>query len=210
MQVRIQKLKCYIADLWSELPDYLLATLIMGTGIALFISCELGSDPVSIFLDGMYRKYGISPGITDTIISVMLLTLAFIFNRGGIGSGSIMNALLIGIGIDIPMLVLALIDIQSKGIVFRLFLLFTAQVLLGYSFAKLQNLKSGMSTIDAVLYKVIEVFHIKYATARLVYDAIFLLAGTLLGGKIGIGTIFSVLTTGLFTEYFSKKFRERK
>lgn len=57
------------------------ATCIMGFGIALFIACELGSDPVTVFLDGFHRKTGIAVSVTDEVLNLIILTLALLCNR---------------------------------------------------------------------------------------------------------------------------------
>ena len=67
--------------LGKEIAKSFLATLLMGSAIALFIACELGSDPITVFLDGFNRKTGVSVGITDQFLNLFLLITGYLMNK---------------------------------------------------------------------------------------------------------------------------------
>ena len=71
-----------------------LATLLMGTAISLFLACNLGSDPITVFLDGFHKKTGVSVGVTDQFLNLILLVIGFVFNRKAIGIQSAMTIIL--------------------------------------------------------------------------------------------------------------------
>ena len=55
--------------LFKSIIKGVLATFLMGIGIALFIACELGSDPVTVFLDGFNRATKVPVSVIDQIIN---------------------------------------------------------------------------------------------------------------------------------------------
>lgn len=176
------------------------ATLLMGIGISLFVTCELGSDPVTVFLDGFYRTTGVSIGTTDQVLNLLLFIMGFCLNRSSIGISSIINVLVLGICINIPSVIFTPLNISNQSILIRILVLIFAQICLGTSFAWMQTFKSGMNPMDAIFYWIMKKSHCRYMTIRVVYDGLYLVIGYLLGGIIGIGTIFSIMTNGFITE----------
>lgn len=181
-----------------------LATLLMGLGITLFISCELGSDPVTVFLDGVNRTTGIEVSIIDQAISVGLLVIAIFVNRKLIGVNTIINVLILGICIQIPMQIISLLNIAEKTVQIRFIIMLVGQIFLATSFAWMQTFTYGVNVVDAVFFAIMERFHVKYRVVKIIYDAIFITIGWLLGGIVGIGTIFSLLLNGFLTEKIRK------
>ena len=50
-----------------------LATLLMGTAISLFLACNLGSDPITVFLDGFHKKTGVCIDVPTYFIKYLNL-----------------------------------------------------------------------------------------------------------------------------------------
>ena len=182
----------------------IIATLLMGVGISLFVSCQLGSDPVTVFLDGFNKTTGISIGITDQFLNLCTLVLGIILNRKLIGISSIVNVLVLGMCIDIPTAIFIPLHISEQSLLIRILVLIIAQICLGTSFAWMQTFKSGMNPIDAIFFRIINRFNCRYFTIRVIYDGLYLLIGYILGGVIGIGTILSIVTNGYITEHAKK------
>lgn len=187
-------------DIYLNILKSIAATLLMGTAITLFVSCELGSDPMTIFLDGFHRMSDMEISLIDQILNILLLVIGLIVNRKLIGINTIINVLTLGICIEIPTYIINPMNLSSQGILMRILAMVIAQILLSTSLAWLQTFSKGISNIDAILFYIVDRFKIKYRIVRMIYDAIFLILGYCLGGILGIGTIFSVLTTGFFTE----------
>lgn len=179
-----------------------LATFIMGIGIALFIACELGSDPITVFLDGFNRVTGIPVSIIDQTINIIILILAIILNREKIGVNTIVCVLSLGICIQIPTMVIEVLHLASQHIIIRLIVMLIGQVCLTFSIAWMQTFADGINALDCVFFKIIERTNVKYRTIRIIYDGCFIISGFLLGGIVGIGTIVSLLTNGIMVEKF--------
>ena len=158
-----------------------LATLLMGTAISLFLACNLGSDPITVFLDGFHKKTGVSVGVTDQFLNLILLVIGFVFNRKAIGIQSVINVFVLGVCIDVP-----------------------THFIKYFNSIDCYIICTGMFWIkfcmDAIFFRIIKKFHCKYMTIRIIYDGIYLIIGFLLGGIVGVGTILSITTNGFFTE----------
>lgn len=193
-------LKMFNKELWVDIVKSFISTLMMGIGITLFIACELGSDPMSVFLDGFHRISGMEISIIDQIINCILFLIGFIVNRKVIGVNTIINVLFLGICIQIPSVIIENIHLAEQALWVRIAAMVVAQLLLATSFAWLQTFKKGISSLDAVFFFIIEKTGLSYKVIRIIYDAIFIVTGAILGGIVGIGTVFSLLTNGYFTE----------
>lgn len=191
--------------LWSNVLKSTASTLLMGIGINLFISCELGSDPMSVFLDGFHRMTGIDISITDQVINMMLLLVGFLCNRKLIGINTIINVLVLGICIQIPNILIEPLQLSNQSIWIRMTAMVAAQLVLAASFAWMQTFEKGISSIDVVFFYIIDKTNLEYRTIRIIYDAIFMLSGWAFGGVVGIGTIFSLLTNGYLVQKIKKK-----
>lgn len=187
-----------------EIIQCFMATLLVGLGVAIFISCKLGSDSLTVFLDGMNHYYGIPVSIVNQVSAVIILLLAIKLNRRAIGINTIVSVLAIGFCIEIGNHVIIPIHVSQQSFIFRLLLIFLAQIILSIGYGWMQTFQHGMSYTDAMLYGVSKRIHIKYMYIRTLFDFTFFIIGILLGGTIGIGTIFSITTLGLFIS-LSKK-----
>ena len=63
----------------------------------------------------------------------------------------------------------------------------------------MQTIITGMRNKDGVLYGIMNRTKMKYMTVRIIYDLVFIGTGYLLGGIVGIGSLFSLTTMGYFT-----------
>lgn len=187
-------------EFWLDIVKSFLSTFLMGIGITLFISCELGSDPISVFLDGFHRISGVEISVIDQILNFTLFIIGFIINRKVIGVNTVINVLVLGVCIQIPSMIIEPMNLANQIIWVRIVAMVVAQILLATSFAWLQTFKNGISSLDAVIFYIIEKTGLKYRTIRIIYDAIFIVLGWFLGGIVGVGTVFSLLTNGYFTE----------
>lgn len=194
----------------KEVLQCIVATFLIGLGVSLFIACQLGSDTITIFLDGMNRSFHISVGLMDQILTLFLFLLAFLLNRKGIGLCSVLNTLCIGICITISQGIVDAIEIESASFIVRMLGVVVAQACITFSYAWLQTFSQGMSITDVLLYTAMKKFNLNYITVRIVFDGTFVIVGVLLHGIIGIGTIFSLITMGCFTSFFKHMIETRQ
>ena len=125
--------------------------------------------------------------------------------RRHIGIGTLLGTFLIGFIMNLWSLLLAPL-LEAAGFWVRLCVLAAAPAFtgLGISLAKKSGL--GLTPCDILTLILHERFHrFQFRTVRMAYDGAMFLLGLLLGGTIGIGTVFSVLLTGPCIQFFSAR-----
>lgn len=131
-----------------------LATLLMETAISLFLACNLGSDPITVFLDGFHKKTGVSVGVTDQFLNLILLVIGYVVNRKAIGIQSVINVFVLGVCIDVPTHFIKYLNLEELSILIRLVVILFAQACFGLSFAWMQTFENGMNPMDAIFFRI--------------------------------------------------------
>lgn len=189
-----------------EVLKCMLATILIGIGVAMFISCELGSDSLTVFLDGMNRSFGIPVSIVNQLTALIILLLGYILNKGALGYSTIINVLVVGVCIEIGTNLIFPLHLSQQSLLVRIVMMGVAQVILAIGYAWMQTFSSGMSYTDVFIYGIVDKLHTKYLVVRVCYDLLFMIIGYLLHGVVGIGSIFSIFTLGFFISIFKKIF----
>ena len=113
---------------WSEtlrrLPRVVVGLVVFGLGIAVMVLADLGLGPWDVFHQGLADLSGIGIGIIIVGVGIAILAL-FIPLREPIGLGTILNAILIGVTVDV---VLAVVS-PPEPLIFRIFLMVLGPVL---------------------------------------------------------------------------------
>jgi len=171
----------------------ILGSLIMSAGISFYLKAGYGADPLSVFISGLAGKTGISYGQTSASFMLVLAVLIFFLDKRRLGIGTIMNALLVGIFVDVFMLLdpYALLPLSFAPVVLLAGILVTGIGLGVYISAGL-----GEGASDAMMVYIHKKFNFRVSRVRMAMDFVYLILGGLLGGKLGIGTVLSMLFTG--------------
>jgi uncharacterized protein len=174
------------------------AVNLSGIAIAVFVGVNLGSDTITVFIDGLHRLLGISYGSASRIYNAAVLIIALLIARKDIGWATVLYALSVGFAIDFYNGLLGSVSFLHGSLPVKFGCIFFAQVLFGITYALFIRFKIGMNQIDAITYAICRKTGVKYIYMRTVMDVILLGSGWLLGGIAGIGSVVSMLTTGLF------------
>ena len=86
----------------ARLAQLLAGLWVFGTGEALLVASELGNSPWTVFAQGLATQTGLSVGACTIVVSVAVLCL-WLPLRQSPGLGTILNALLIGVAIDVTL-----------------------------------------------------------------------------------------------------------
>jgi uncharacterized membrane protein YczE len=176
---------------------------LFGGGIALIIAADLGLAPWDVFHQGVSELTGIPIGRVIVITGVVLLLL-WIPLRQRPGLGTVLNALEIGIVVD---LVEPLLDTPVAWFA-RLGLLATGLVLIGAGSGMYIGSGLGAGPRDGLMMG-LAARGISVRLARTVIEVTVLAAGIALGGSVGIGTIAFALGIGPLVQLFLPRFDVR-
>ncbi len=174
----------------------LVAIILTGFGVALFIHANLGSDTITVFIDGLRKVFSISLGDASRIYNVSALLLALLLAYQHIGWTSIVYALSTGFFIDYFDVLLQSFQFAQQGIALRLIVVMIGQLCIVIAFALLVRYGSGMDQLDAIAYGLNQKTKIAYPLLRTLFDILLIVIGFAMGGVIGIGSIIAMLTTG--------------
>jgi uncharacterized membrane protein YczE len=173
-----------------------------GASLALLVVAELGVSPWDVFHQGVSKLTGVRLGAVLVLTSFAVL-LAWIPLRVRPGVGTIANAVLVGVGVDVALRVLP--DVTSWG--GRFGYLVAGVVLNGVATGMYIGAGFGPGPRDGLMTGIARRGH-SIRVVRTTIEVGVLLVGVVLGGTVGIGTVVYALAIGplahLFLPIFSR------
>lgn len=169
---------------------------LFGLGVALIIGADLGAAPWDVFHTGVSDLTGIGVG-TVIILTGAALLLLWIPLRETPGLGTILNAIEIGLVVD---LVLPLLP-DTDGLPARLVMMVGGVVVVGIGSAAYIGAGLGPGPRDGLMTGIAR-RGISIRTARTGIEITVLVIGVALGGAIGLGTAVFALGIGPLVQHF--------
>ncbi|MBQ6492779.1 MAG: hypothetical protein IJI92_02815 [Erysipelotrichaceae bacterium] len=180
----------------------LFATTISSLGIGCYYGCGLGTDPISVFVDGLHNITGMSYGTISTICNVIQTALIFIFIRKYLGIGTLIGMFIGGPLIDISeALIRVNFPLESTGLPVRIIILLVGLLTTGIGYGLGIASKMGIGCFQFIPLFLSEKTPLDLKYTQMISDGAFFIIGVILGGVIGIGTIVGVFLTGYILEY---------
>ena len=184
---------------------YLFATALCELGIACYYTARLGTDPISVFVEGISFHVDLTVGEISTICNIILGILLFFFDRKQFGIGTFLMILTAGPLIDLfYAFLLSHFPPESTVIYIRILIISFGIVIyaLGLGMTILCDIGVGPFSFPPLFMSKITKIDLRYT--QIITDAIFFLIGCFLGGIYGLGTVASVLLTGPLMTFFMK------
>jgi len=171
----------------------LLAGLVLfGAGEGLLVHSGLGNSPWSVLAEGAGRQLGLGIGVTTIGISALIL-VAWIPLGQRPGLGTIANAIVIGLGIDI---VLAALGPTSAVLGVRLLEVALTIVLVGIGSGLYLTAGLGPGTRDGLMTGLARRTGWSLRATRVGIELSACGLGVALGGTLGLGTLAFALLIG--------------
>ncbi|DAC61244.1 TPA: hypothetical protein HA324_04100 [Candidatus Thalassarchaeaceae archaeon] len=164
---------------------------IFGTGDAIIIAAGLGVAPWTVLAQGISNQLGCTIGQATFIVSVVVLFL-WIPLKEKPGVGTILNAILIAVAIDVMEPILPHPEEQILQI--SQVLIGTILVGIGSGFYLTANLGPGPR--DGWMTGIQRITKVPIGRVRTIIEILALLIGWQLGGIFGIGTIIFAILIG--------------
>ena len=168
-----------------------LAGLVLcGVGIATIIAAHLGVAPWDVLHQGISDRIGLPIGTVILLLGVVVLTLWWPLGiRPGVGT--ILNAALIGVFVDLTDLGLP----DARGVAAQISYLLVGIAAIGVGSGLYIGAGLGPGPRDGLMTGIAARGFSLRAT-RTVLEVAVLVAGWLLGGSVGIGTVLFAVTIG--------------
>lgn len=184
------------AQLRRRLPRLLLGLMLCGWGIAAMVAADLGLGPWDVLHQGLSRRSGIPIGTTGILVGLLVLGLwAPLRERPGLGT--VLNVVVIGVVIDLTLLVLA----TPAALWLRWVMMLSGPVLFAIGSGFYIGAGLGPGPRDGVMTGLARL-GIPVGLARAAIELTVLVAGWLLGGTVGAGTVAFALGIGPLVHLF--------
>jgi len=177
--------------------------VLYGVSGSFILLSGLGNDPWDVFHQGLSRQTGIGTGWWVCIVGALVLLL-WIPLRQKPGLGTVSNVIIIGVAIVI---MLALFD-QPSALTERIALLVAGVVLNGVATGMYIGARFGPGPRDGLMTGLAARGH-SIRVVRTGIEISVLIAGVLLGGTIGIGTLVYAVSIGPLAHFFVPAFTVR-
>ena len=172
-------------------------------GVTLFLLSDLGSDPFNVLIQGITKKLPdlidipfITHGRVHMSICIIIMLILLIIDRSYVKIGTIICMLCGGPIIDFFTVILNRPASHFTSVPSRIIMVAFGCVILAYGMTIVIKSDAGTGPNDLVAVVISEKLKKKFSITRLVTDAVFTLAGFIMGGTVGIGTLICVILVG--------------
>lgn len=183
-----------------RIAQLLVGLLFFGLGIALMVQAELGIPPWDVLVQGLQLKTGLPFGVLVIATSIVVL-LVWIPIRQRPGIGTLANALLVGIFVEVGFAIFPTPTDLLWSIVSFAFGL----VLVGFATGLYIGARFGPGPRDGLMTGLHRVTGWPIWVVRTGLEATVLVAGWILGGNVGLGTLAFALLIGPLAGFFMPK-----
>jgi uncharacterized membrane protein YczE len=180
-----------------RLTQLYIGLILYGASCALMVRARLGLDPWDVFHQGTSRRIGWSIG-TVVIVAGVLVLLAWIPLRQLPGLGTVSNVVLVGLSIDGALGLLP----TPEPLALRIGYLACGVVLCGVATGQYIGANFGPGPRDGLMTGLVRRTGWSIRSTRTGIEATVLLAGYLLGGTVGVGTVAYALAIGPLAQIF--------
>ena len=194
-----------LSETIKKLLLFLLGMSIIQFGVALFLRMNIGSDPFTVFTQGLantLNNLGVNAttGTANRIILIVLFSIILLLNKSHIKIGTIICVVGVGPIIDLGVSMVSILPVESYNYLLKMFLIALGCFIIAIGFSMLSATKVGVAPNDIIPFIIKERTNWQYRWIRIVMDAVLLISGFMLGGTVGVGTIIAMATTGPFIQ----------
>ena len=194
-----------LSETIKKLLLFLLGMSIIQFGVALFLRMNIGSDPFTVFTQGLANTLNnlgmnVTTGTANRIILVVLFSIILLLNKNHIKIGTIICVIGVGPIIDLGIRVVSVLPVESYSYLLKMLLIALGCFIIAIGFSILSATKVGVAPNDIIPFIIKERINCEYRWIRICMDAFLLIGGFMLGGTVGVGTIIAMATTGPFIQ----------
>lgn len=188
----------------QEILKYLklmLGLLLCALGVVTILNSNLGLSPWDVLNQGLNRTIGITLGEANLLVGAFVVLFS-IFLKQPIGSGTVINFLLVGVFIDMYIY----LDIIPKGDVLlkKILILIIGILIFSYGCYVYISTGLGCGPRDGLMVILTKKSSYPLWKIKTCIEIVVLGLGYILGGTIGVGTVVSSLCVGPLIQYFFK------
>lgn len=184
------------AHLGRRFTQLIVGLVLFGAGIGFMLESGLGVPPWDVLHQGLAAKFGLTVGTWSVVVSFALLLLWFPL-RERYGIGTLCNAMIIGVMIDVTAAVLP----QAGEPVIAVPMLALGILLIGFGSGLYIGANLGPGPRDGLMTAIARRGP-SIRVTRWLLEISVLVVGWLLGGTFGAGTVTFALLIGPTVQFF--------
>ncbi len=179
----------------------MLGLLLCSLGVVTILNSNLGLSPWDVLNQGLNKTIGITLGEANLLVGAVVVFVS-IFLKQPIGSGTIINFLLVGVFIDMYMY----LDVVPKGdvLIKKIAILIIGIMIFSYGCYVYISTGLGCGPRDGLMVVLTKKSKYPLWKIKTCIEVVVLSIGYILGGSVGIGTIVSSVCVGPLIQYFFK------
>jgi uncharacterized protein len=169
--------------------------ILFAVGIVLLLESGLGLSPWDVLNQGIAEHTPLSFGAANVAVALVVLALAWRLGAR-IGPGTVANAVLIGVFVDLLLRLSAAEDLAAAPLVARVGMLATGILVIGAGSALYIGASMGAGPRDSLMLVLARRTRTRIGVVRMALEASVTLVGFALGGTVGVGTLAFALGVG--------------
>lgn len=174
---------------------------ILACGVSLTIKGQMyGVGSWDVLHVGLFYNFGLTIGTWSILLGLLIIIISSIVLKELPRIGTIMNMLLTGTFIDIFNAIIP--DVHTAG--GQLICFIAGIIILGIGDAIYITANLGAGPRDSLMLIAVEKMNISITKARTVMEVVVAVAGWLIGGPIGLGTVIMAFALGPVIQYAMK------
>ena len=194
-----------LSETTKRIIIFFIGMSIIQFGVALFLRMNIGSDPFTVFTQGLantLNNLGVNAttGTANRIILIVLFSIILLLNKSHIKIGTMICVVGVGPIIDLGVSMVSILPVESYNYLLKMFLIALGCFIIAIGFSMLSATKVGVAPNDIIPFIIKERTNWEYRWIRILMDAVLLISGFILGGTVGVGTIIAMATTGPFIQ----------
>ncbi|WP_216822848.1 YitT family protein [Aeromicrobium sp. A1-2] len=186
-----------MSGMTARLARLLLGLFLYGFTMAMLVESTLGLDPWDVFHEGLAHHVPLTFGQVVIMVGAAVLLL-WIPLRQMPGVGTVLNVIVIGLAADFGIAVIA----QPDALWLRALLLIGGVVGNGFAGALYIGAQLGPGPRDGLWLGLVRRTGHSVRVWRTVIEVSVVVAGFLLGGTVGLGTVLYALAIGPIVQFF--------
>ncbi len=178
-------------------------------GVTLFLLTNLGSDPYNVLVQGVYRTLSnltgwqfLTHGRVHITLCFLIIMILLATDRTYIKIGTVLCMIFGGPIIDMFTLILKPVVSENSPLPYKLIILALGCVILAYGMTIVIKSDAGTGPNDLVAVVISDKTKQSFGIVRVITDISFVLAGFLLGGSVGLGTVICAACVGPVANIF--------
>ena len=177
----------------------MIGLFLFALGIVFILESKLGLSPWDVLNQGIARHSPLSFGMANVVVALLVLCIAWTLG-GTPGIGTLANALLVGSFIQGLTSIRFFSDLAHDGLWVRTPLLVAGILLIGPATALYIGADFGAGPRDTLMLVGARRTRFRVGIVRGTLELCALVAGILLGGTFGVGTVLFALLVGPIVE----------